>query len=210
VFLTYLGGLAAGWSMRDFRARREHRAWLIFCMVAFFAYANLDKDVHEFYLVHIMSPMIALLALVLDWMLRTRRVAAWAVAGVFVVVGSIQLMTTVSRVRQDAYHTRYMQTIAFVKRNQRPGDLVMGSSELGWELGWSKNLIDDFRLGYFTGKKPDIVVLDKNRYQEWIPKLKETSLKEYEFTAGLLEREFQPADRNDAYVVYLRKDRIRE
>ena len=86
----------------------------------------------------------------------------------------------------------------------------MGSTELGWELGWSKNLIDDFRLGYFTGKKPDIVVLDKNRYQEWIPKLKDTSVKEYEFTAGLLEREFEPAHRNDAYVVYLRKDRVRQ
>ena len=206
IFLTYLGALGAGWAMRDFREKREYRGWLLFCMIVFAAYANLDKDVHEFYLIHIMSPLIALLALVLDWILRTRRAPVWVVAGVIVLVASIQLMTTTSRIRQDAYHTRYLPTTAFIKRNLHPGELVMGSSELGWELGWNGTVIDDFRLGYLSGKKPDIVVLDKNRYQEWIPKLQETNPKEYTFISNLLDREFVPAQRNDAYVVYLRKD----
>jgi hypothetical protein len=207
VYLVYMGGLVAGWFLRDFRARRNYRAWLILCPVLFFCYANLDKDVHEFYLIHIMSPVIALLAMELDWVLRTRPKLVWAVAAVFAVLVPVQLMTTGSRIRQDAYHRRYLDTTEFLKQNRRPGDLIMGSSELGFELGWKSDLVDDFRLGYLTGKKPDIVVLDKNRYQEWIPNLKVFNPKAYEFTTSLLAKEFRPVRRNESYIVYFRKDR---
>jgi hypothetical protein len=207
IFLTYMGGLVTGWAMRDFRAKPAYRAWLILCALLFFCYSNLDKDVHEFYLVHIMAPAIATLALVLNWVLRTRRAPAWAIACVFLVIGSIQLMTTVSRIRQDAYHHRYLDTTAVLKKTAKPGELIMGSSELGWELGWKSNLVDDFRLGYLTGKHPDVIVLDKNRYQEWIPNLKVFDPKAYTFTTGLLEREFHPIYRNDAYIIYVRSNR---
>jgi hypothetical protein len=76
-------------------------------------------------------------------------------------------------------------------------------------LGWNGNLIDDFRLGYLTGKKPAIVVLDKNRYQEWIPKLQATEPGAYRYASELLEREFAPVHRNDSYIIYARKDRAR-
>jgi hypothetical protein len=207
VYAVYMAGLAAGWAMRDFRQRREHRAWLIFCAIVALGYANLDKIVQDFYLIHIMAPVIAVLALVLDWVLRTRRAPAWAVVAVFLLVGSVQLMTSASRIRQDAYHTRYLDMTEFVKQHRRPGDVVMGSSELGFELGWHNNVIDDFRLGFLTGKKPDIVVLDKNRYQEWIPNLQVFNPAAYRFTTALLNREFKLAHRNDGYIVYLRKDR---
>jgi hypothetical protein len=207
VFITYMAGLAMGWSMRDFRNRPTYRGWLILCAVLFLCYSNLDKDVHEFYLIHIMAPAIATLALVLDWVLKTGRAPAWAVAGVLLVVGSIQLMTTVSRIRQDAYHTRFMDATAYLKQNTRPGELIMGSSELGFELGWKSNLVDDYRLGYRTGKRPDVVVLDKNRYQEFIPNLKVFDPKAYAFTTGLLAREFHEVHRNDGYIIYFRTDR---
>jgi len=205
LFVIYMGGLAAAWLMPDFRARREYRAWLIFCAIVALVYANLDKIVQEFYLIHIMAPVIAVLALVLDWALRTKRVPVWAVAAVFVVTGSVQLMTTASRIRQDAYHTRYLDMTAFVKAHRVAGDVVMGSSELGWELGWYNRVIDDFRLGFLTGKRPDIVVLDKNRYQEWIPNLQVFNPAAYRFTTALLAREFELAHKNDGYEVYLRK-----
>ena len=208
LYLVYMGGLAAAWAMRDFRSNRMYRAWLLLCFVLFFCYSNLDKDVHEFYLIHFMAPAIAVLALVLDWILRTRRAPVWAVAALVLVVASIQLMTTGSRIRQDAYHRRYLDTTAFLKRNARPSDLIMGSTELGWELGWKSNLVDDFRLGYLTGKRPDIVVLDKNRYQEWIPNLKVFNPKAYLFATSLLKNEFRPVHRNESYIVYFRTDRV--
>ena len=108
-----------------------------------------------------------MLALVLDWVLRTK----WAVVWVIVAVVSGATITTGSRIRQTPTGPgTWMRRIS--EAHRRPADLIMGSTELGWELGWKSNLVDDFRFGFFTGKKPDIIVTDKNRYQEWIPNLK--------------------------------------
>ena len=84
---------------------------------------------------------------------------------------------------------------------------MRNSSELGWELGWKSNLVDDFRLGYLTGKRPDIIVTDKNRYQEWIPNLKMQDPKAYTYTTNLLENEFHPVHRNEGYITYFRTSR---
>ena len=37
----------------------------------------------------------------------------------------------------------------------------MGSAELGLELGFGRNLIDDVRLGYLSGKTPDYIVVEE-------------------------------------------------
>ncbi len=80
----------------------------------------------------------------------------------------------------------------------------MGSSELGFELGFDSNLIDDFRLGYVSGRRPDIIVLDKNRYQEWIPLLKPVQPDAWRYATELVTRDFREVHRNSAYVTYSR------
>jgi hypothetical protein len=42
----------------------------------------------------------------------------------------------------------------------------MGGAELAFELGFDANLIDDFRLGYYSGKRPDFIVAN-NIYRGW-------------------------------------------
>jgi hypothetical protein len=206
LFLILMGGLVAGWALPDFRHNRNYRACLILCTLSYVCYACLDRDVHEFYLVHIMAPVIAVLALVLDWLLRTRRAPVWSVAAVFLLVTTIQLTTTGLRIRQDAYHRRYLDTTAFIQEHAKPNDLVMGSSELGWQLGWNSHLVDDYRLGFISGKRPDIVVLDKNRYQEWIANLSVGEPQAYQFIQALLENEFRLVHRNAGYAIYSRKN----
>jgi UDP-glucose 4-epimerase len=43
----------------------------------------------------------------------------------------------VSRIRQDAYRTRYLDATEFIRHTARPGELIMGSTELGWEPRFS-------------------------------------------------------------------------
>ena len=50
-------------------------------------------------------------------------------------------------------------------------------------------------------------MLDKNRYQEWIPNLKVFDPKAYLYTTGLLETQFRPVHRNESYIVYFRTNR---
>ena len=159
-----------------------------------------------FYLVHIMAPVIVLTGLVIDWMLRTRRAAAWAMAAAMAIL-LVQISVTASRMRADAYHREYLDTANYLKEHTPPGGLIVGSSELGFELGFDGNLVDDFRLGYASGKRPDVIVLDKNRYQEWIPLLKPCPGGCVRYATELVAREFHEVHRNDGYVIYARTAR---
>ena len=207
LFAAYAGGIAAALLMPDFRNRRQYRALLLLIAVETFVYSNLDKGVQIFYLVHIMAPVIVLLGLVMDWILRTKRAPLWALTSVGALILLVQLSVTVSRIRADGYHSLYLDTTNYLKQHTSPGDLIMGSSELGFELGFDGNLVDDFRLGYITGKRPEIIVLDKNRYQEWIPKLKTFQPDAWRFTTALIARDFKEVHRNAAYITYARISR---
>ena len=209
VLLAYAGALFAGWMNRGFRRSPERRPLLIFCSLLPLAYAALDPGGHEFYLVHLLTPLAAVLAMILDWTLRgaaTRRPALGrAVTMVLVILGAVQLATTAARVRRDGYHREFLPAARFVAQQAQPQDLIMGSAELGFALGWGANLVDDYRLGARTGRVPAIVVLDANRYVPGLERLRSFDPDAWRHATGLLEDQFEPAYRNGAYTVYLRR-----
>jgi hypothetical protein len=96
-----------------------------------------------------------------------------------------------------------MAAVDFLKSHPVPGGVIMGSAELAFQLGFDGAVVDDYRLGYRSGKKPSVIVLDRNRYQEWIPALKERDPAVYSYITALLESQFRVAYENPAYRIYL-------
>jgi len=48
-----------------------------------------------------------------------------------------------------------------LKNRIQPSTLIMGSAEMGFALGFDEHLIDDSYLGYYSGKRPDFIVVDE-------------------------------------------------
>jgi hypothetical protein len=78
----------------------------------------------------------------------------------------------------------------------------MGSAELAFELGFDGNLVDDPRLGYRSGKRPTFIVIDQNRYAEWIPQYQQREPETYRYIHDMIDREFHPVLDNAGYKVY--------
>ena len=78
----------------------------------------------------------------------------------------------------------------------------MGSAELAFELGFDGNLVDDPRLGYRSGKRPSFIVIDQNRYAEWIPQYEQREPQTYRYIQDMMAREFHPVLDNAGYKVY--------
>lgn len=76
------------------------------------------------------------------------------------------------------------------------------SAELAFQLGFHSNVVDDYRLGFRSGTKPDFIVIDKNRYDEWISLLKEQDPPAYSYATGMMGREFRLLLDRGAYKVY--------
>jgi len=75
------------------------------------------------------------------------------------------------RIMQDDFRGSYAGAIQFLRSNVHSGEMVMGSGELAFDLGFDGRVVDDCRLGFYTGKRPKYIVLDLQYYAMWMPYL---------------------------------------
>jgi hypothetical protein len=115
-----------------------------------------------------------------------------------------QSAVPISRYRSNVYAREYLPAAAFLKNHSTPGRVIMGSAEFAFQLGFHGDLVDDFRLGCRSGKRPSVVVMDKVRYQEWIRALQREEPAAYQCATSLLEHDFQLAYENPGYRVLVR------
>jgi len=65
----------------------------------------------------------------------------------------------------SGYRKEYSTVAAYLKSIIKPDDLVMGTSELGFSLGFrNPQLVDDVWLGYFSARRPTVLVVDRWYY----------------------------------------------
>jgi len=201
---VYAVGLAGVLFTPAIRRSPGGRAVVVLWVALAVSLSLIDKEIHHFYIVHFMMPLIAILAMWVVWTWRSRAQLRGAILALVAALLFTQAAVLLSRFRADSYRREYLTAANFLKEHPAPDGVVMGSAELAFQLGFDSNLVDDYRLGYLSGKRPAVVVLDRNRYQEWIPNLEQTEPAAYSYVTNLLDREFKLAYRNPAYKIYLR------
>jgi 4-amino-4-deoxy-L-arabinose transferase-like glycosyltransferase len=194
----YAAGVAGALLTRRIRQDRGYRALIGLGLVYGVGLLVLDGFKQRFYLVHTLPFLATALA---AWLIegRLRRGLAAVIAGGVVVV---QLGVTMSRVAQDRYRNVYLPAAAYLKEHAGAPGPIMGSAEFAFELGFDGKLVDDFRLGYRSGKRPDLIVVDDQRYAEWIAKLKEQDPGNYAYARKLLADEFRLVYERGSYRIY--------
>jgi hypothetical protein len=72
------------------------------------------------------------------------------------------------------YQNIYLPVVEFLNSPPHVRERVMGSAELGFQIGFER-LTDDYRLGYYSGKRAAVIVVEENyegrfrRYQTQEP-----------------------------------------
>ena len=205
VLLFYLAGLIGALTSRRIRGHKGYGALLLYWLVSSLAIAAVDKEIHTFYLVHFVMPLAAITAVWLCSAWDARGVASrWALAGILTAAFTVQLAVAGSRIAQDPYRRNYLAATQFLKRHAGAGDVIFGSAELAFQLGFDGQVIDDYRLGFKTGKKASFVVLDQNRYVEWIANLEHQEPQAYQYIQSMLRRDFHLVHVDGAYQIYAR------
>jgi hypothetical protein len=59
----------------------------------------------------------------------------------------------------------HLPTINFLKQNTDERMTIMGSSAMGFALGFPDNFVDDGRFGYASGRQPEIIVFAQESEQ---------------------------------------------
>ena len=89
------------------------------------------------------------------------------------------------------YRGRYLEATNFLKRNAKPGDLIMGSGELAFELGFEGQVVDDSRLGFLSGKKPEYIVLEAQYSCFWFPWFAVYEPETYRYIVDLFDNNYE-------------------
>jgi hypothetical protein len=109
-------------------------------------------------------------------------------------------------ISKNNYKNSYCPTITTLARRTPERRSVMGSAELGFGLGF-ENVLDDHYLGYYTGKEPAFIVLDRN-YRGFMEMFRRERPEVYRYIRSLLEHRYREVYSNSYYIVWARSDEI--
>jgi hypothetical protein len=177
------------------RRDRGVQALLILALLCPAILAVIDGVKRPFYLIYVVPFAIAVLSAVL---VRAR--LRW----LSVPLIALQVAGLAIAMRHDGYDDEYLPAVAFLRSHEQPRTLILGPSEFGFQLGYDRELVDDFRLGYNSGKSPDYIVIDPN-YRGAIDALRKDHPEIYAFTERRLTSEYVPVFQNAIYTIYGRR-----
>jgi 4-amino-4-deoxy-L-arabinose transferase-like glycosyltransferase len=213
VVIAYLCGVVGVVATRSLRQQKGYRALLFLTGIYFLVLAFTDGRKNTCYTVHVIPLYAALLAALLVWLWRNHGPAVRSLL-VAVVIGLsvIHAGGVAHQVRKDPYHKDYLPVISFIRQNVHGEQVLIGPGVLGFGLAYPPNLIDDFRLGALSGKKPDWIVVN-DWYEacfEGLPSLvnfgglKSFEPAVYRFVRNRLENEYRPIYQHGTYTIYRR------
>lgn len=203
ILVAYVVGIVGALSIREIRQQKGFRSLLVLTAINFLVLTFFDGTKNRLYLIHIIPLFAATLGVFVWFCWQKALVPRWLITAALFGLVALQLSGVIHVIKRDNYGKTYRPAIAFLKQHARPDASIMGSSDLGFGLGFFGNLTDDLRLGYYTGKTPDFIVVE-GHYKQWFRAYSQSEPKVYEFIVNRLANEYQPVYVSPPYTIYAR------
>jgi hypothetical protein len=199
-----VAGITGSIFTRDIRQHRGYRALLIITAIYFTFMSLVEGFKFHVYLIYTVPLFAALLAVWVNRLWSDRSVPAQAIAVCVAGFASLQVGGITYAMVQNPYRNTYMPVVNYLKAHADEKTLIMGSSELGFELGFfNGRLIDDVRLGHNSGKRPGLIVVDR-RYETFFDWLRvEPGVRPH--IDRLLAEDYRLVFRQDSFKIYARR-----
>jgi hypothetical protein len=186
----------------ELRRQRGCKALLLLAAVFILLLTFLEGMKFDSYLVQTIPIFTAILAVSIHSAVAhplpflPRKLVLLAVAAL---VG-LQVAVVAGRGWRDPYRRQYLPTTEFLKNRVSGGTLIMGPGELAFELGFNGRVIDDVRLGYYSAKRPDFIVIG-DWYRMWHQAAAIKSPEVHRFIEKRLWQEYVEVFRNGLYTI---------
>jgi len=156
------------------------------------------------YIVHTLPIAAALLAVSIGHSVQAR--GPWLRPGALVVLAAFASLQLAYGLENNLYprgQWNYASAIEFLAKHATPESQIMGASELAFARGFDSHLIDDPRLGYYSGKQPDFIVANAV-YRGWFTRSKVRYPEIHEHIQRTLHMNYAEVFHNSAYDIYQR------
>lgn len=201
LLLAFGTALAVALTARPLRRHPGFRALLAMNGIAFVAMTFLEGTKQAFYLAHLIPLHSAVLAVCLWWVWTERKLPRWAILVLASLLLSLQFARTAHVLKMDTYRTQYLPAVRFLEKDVQSGKLIVGDAILAFGLGFTKTVIEDLRLGYYTHKTADTIVVN-DRYKEWFVRLRRREPDVYAYVSTLLSTRYERVYDTEAFTIY--------
>ena len=158
-FLADFFAIAAILLDSQLRRQRAPRVFLGIVSLYLVFYTFLEGTKEDYYFCYLSTFYVALLAFYLGWLwkqkLSFRPLIVAAVAGIM----AVQAAGPVLELRQNPWG-EYLAAAEWLKQKTTPSDLVYGSYELGFFLGFTPKFRDDGQFGTASGRTADFILME--------------------------------------------------
>lgn len=154
------------------------------------------------YLVHSIPVLVIALVLVLCSIKLPRGV----IAAVVVLLLLFQGATEVRSRHADGGVRDYLSVLKVLEANRMPGEAVIASAEFAYGLGFEGQVMDDWHIGYYSGKSPGFIVVG-GLARNWLSVHRKDSPELGAFVDERLGREYVVVLESPTYTVYAKRER---
>jgi hypothetical protein len=202
ILLFYVLAVAAILISKSLRSQSLSRFLIIIALQEFVMLLLLDSMKQHYYLIHIVPTLTVIMAVWINSLWKQKPIFKYCALAIIVSFVLINLSIFTSQLKRNAYRGDYLATANFLNQNMQNNDTVTGSAEFWFSLKQKENLTDDYRLGYRTGKRSKFVILDAQRYKDWIKALAENDPAGHQNIQNTLRNEYDPIFQNDRYEIF--------
>jgi len=198
-----VGGVVGLLADPDLRSQPLGKRLLFLACVAYVGVAVVDNQKFPHYLVFSVPVLTACGAV---WVYARWQKGGWSrflACGLLVVSIGATVGGVGYNIYKNEYRNLYHPAVAAIQSSLPPGGLVMGGSELGFALGFGPPLVDDRYLGYFSGKTPDVYVVNGFYFPM---RRSPGSIHAWESSLTTLRSRYHLSFENQAYRIYVRND----
>jgi 4-amino-4-deoxy-L-arabinose transferase-like glycosyltransferase len=197
--LVYALGIFTALFTPPIRRHAGHRVLLLAGFLFFLVMALFEGLKASPYAVHSLPIAAALLGV--SSMYYLRRVV-FAVLTVFV---GLQLGYGIYGNLMPRDQWDYAAAVRFLENHAAPAAQIIGSAELAFDRGFDSPLVDDPRLGYYSGKRPDFIVANRI-YYAWFGRSKTRYPEIHDHIRRTLNSNYRDVFHNACYTVYQRSN----
>ena len=206
VLLAYVVGVIGFICARDIRRHQGWRPVIIVTAIYFVILTILDGQKLTFYLVHIIPFYVAMLAVWIRWCWEKRMMPRWMITLGVVGLVALQLGGVVQRIAMKEYQKGHLPAVKFLQGSSNQQALVFGCADLGFDLGFDGRLIDDRSLGFYTGKRPDFIVVEAAYEDAFNGSIRRTPI--YQHITTLMNEQYHQVYDQGSYRIYARNKSI--
>jgi 4-amino-4-deoxy-L-arabinose transferase-like glycosyltransferase len=201
IYITAVLSIACNYNLR----RSKGNKTLLFLVAIYFSVMSIiiGNKAHS-YLVNIIPLYTSALAIWIDWRWRDYFRSYLVTLSIVACFMFLQIGSLIYFIYKNNYNYLYLPAARILEQHSRQNQLIVGSAELAFYIGFDRNLIDDPNRIFSEHLNPDLIVIE-DRYRLAMNQCNETSIVPFCNIVYLLDNNFVQIYKDSAYTIYSNK-----